>query len=224
MSSTLLIGLLLNSFCVLSKAYRGVSALWRLPIRVDRHGSHRNIFTPLGGGCWFFWSIFEMKKQKQKSRQRRRKPNASQLKRQRNKVLDLTAQGKNRAVVAATLGLGVNRLREDYALELDAGREQARAARADEARDEALTMEEYHYLDVVTDSFNSHWFDPTHGNLLFAGSDGRGAKSILDAFRAWRKRGGRYNVTGLSSKFDPDKAAAFAKIVAEHINKQTGEN
>ena len=69
-----------------------------------------------------------MKKPKQKARQRRRKPNASQLKRQRNKVLDLTTQGKNRAVVAATLGVGVNRLREDFALELDAGRMQAKEA------------------------------------------------------------------------------------------------
>ena len=94
-----------------------------------------------------------MKKLKQKARQRRRKPNASQLKRQRNRVLDLTAQGKNRAVVAATLGVGVNRLREGFALELDAGREQAKAARAEEAADEALSLEEYHFLDVVTDVF-----------------------------------------------------------------------
>jgi hypothetical protein len=73
--------------------------------------AHSHIFTGFGGG--FLETIFEMKKQKQKPRQRRRKPNASRLKRQRNKVLDLTAQGKNRAVVAATLGVGVNRLRED---------------------------------------------------------------------------------------------------------------
>jgi hypothetical protein len=156
-----------------------------------------------------------MKKQRQKPRQRRRKPNATQLKRQRNKVLDLTAQGKNRAVVAATLGLGVNRLREDYALELDAGRVQAKAARADEEKDEALTLEEYHFCDVLTDSFNSHWQDPTDGNLLFAGTDGRGARSIADAFAAWKKRGGRYNCTGRSTRFAQDKAAEFAKIVSE---------
>jgi hypothetical protein len=47
--------------------------------------------------------FLEMKKQQQKSRQRRRKLNATQFKRQ---VLGLTAQGKNRAVVAATLGIG----------------------------------------------------------------------------------------------------------------------
>jgi hypothetical protein len=166
-----------------------------------------------------------MKKQKQKPRQRRRKPNASQLKRHRNQVLDLTSQGKNRAVVAATLGLGVNRLREDFALELDAGRMQAKeAARADEAEAEALTMEDYHFLDVCTDSFHSHWQDPELGNLIFAGTDGKGGRTVEDMYAAHKQRGGRYNVTGLSAKFDPERAAAFAKIVAGHTNKQTEEN
>ena len=161
-----------------------------------------------------------MKKQKQKPRQRRRKPIASQLKRQRNKVLDLTAQGKNRAVVAATIGVGVNRLREDYALELDAGRLQAKeAARADEAEAEALTMEDYHFLDVCTDSFHSHWQDPQLGNLIFSGTDGKGGRTIEDMFAAHKQRGGRYNVTGLSTRFNEEKAIQFAKIAWDYRNK-----
>jgi hypothetical protein len=162
-----------------------------------------------------FGAIFQMKKPKQKMRQRRRKPNASQLKRQRNKVLDLTAQGKNRAVVAATLGIGVNRLREGYALELDAGRVQAKAARADEAQDAALTIAEYHALDAITTSVASDWMDETLGNLIFAGSDGKGARSVADAFAGWKARGGKWICTGLSSRFNKAKAAEFGKIVAE---------
>jgi hypothetical protein len=41
-----------------------------------------------------FGAFFEMKKPKQKARQRRRKPNASRLKRQSNKVLDLRRKAK----------------------------------------------------------------------------------------------------------------------------------
>jgi GH24 family phage-related lysozyme (muramidase) len=186
----------------------------------DRTGCHRDIFTPFGGGG--FWSIFEMKKQKQKSRQRRRKLNATQLKRQRNTVLDLTAQGKNRAVVAANLGIGVNNLREEFALELDAGRVQAKAARADEAQDAALTVAEYHVLNNITTSFSSDWYDSELGNLIWEGTDGKGARTVADAFSAWKKSGGKFNVTGLSTRFDKDKAVEFAKIVAEH-RKQTEE-
>jgi hypothetical protein len=176
------------------------------------------IRAPTGFLVGVFWRHFEMKKQKQKPRQRRRKPNASQLKRHRNQVLDLTSQGKNRAVVAATLGIGVNRLREGYALELDAGRVQAKAAKADEAEGAALTVAEYHALDSISAAFSSPWHE-ANGNLIFMGTDGKGARTVADAFAAWKQRSGRWNCTGLSSRFNKTKAAEFAKIAMDYRNK-----
>jgi hypothetical protein len=96
---------------------------------------------------------------------------------------------------------------------------QAKAARADELQDTALTIEEYHFLDVVSDCFSSHWFDERDGNLLFAGVDGRPARSVADAYCAWKKRGGRYNVTGRGTRFNKEKAIAFAKIASDYRNK-----
>ena len=156
-----------------------------------------------------------MKKQKQKPRQPRRKPNASQLKRQRNRVLDLTAQGKNRAVVAATIGVGVNRLREGFALELDAGRLQAKeAAGAEEADAAGLSQSQYHFLNAAALSFDEgSWLDSDGTNLLFRGVGGNGAKDLADAYAFWASNGERFNTTGLSTRFDPVKAARFAEIV-----------
>ena len=156
---------------------------------------------------------------KQKRAQRVRHPKLRPSKSQRKQVLALTAEGKNRELVATEAGVSIAKLRTDFASELDQGRKLAADKKADEEKDEALTMEEYHYLDVLTDSFNSHWQDATKGNLLFAGTDGKGARSIEDAFAAWKKRGGRYSVTGLSSKFDPDRAKDFAKIASDYRNK-----
>jgi hypothetical protein len=164
----------------------------------NRASSYSHIFTGFGGGFWS--NIFEMKKPKQKARQRRRKPNASQLKRQRNKVLDLTTQGKNRAVVAATLGVGVNRLREDFALELDAGRMQAKeAARADEA-DAALSQSQYHFRAAAESFDEGSWIDTDGTNLLFRGVGGNGAKDLADAYAFWASNGERFNTTGLSTR------------------------
>jgi hypothetical protein len=159
---------------------------------------------------------------KQKRAQRTRHPKMRPSKRQRERVLTLTAAGKNRELVATEAGVSIAKLRTDYASELDKGRTLAAQKKADEAADEALSLEEYHFCDVLTDSFNSHWFDG-HANILFMGMDGNGAKDISDAFAYWKSRGGHWNCTGLSSKFDPDKAVTFAKIVAEHRNKYQTE-
>ena len=140
-------------------------------------------------------------------------------------MLTLTAAGKNRELVASEVGESIAKLRTNYASELDIGRKLAADRKADEAGDQELSAADFHFLDVCVDSFNSHWQDPQLGNLLFAGTDGKGGRTVEDMYAAFKKRGGRYRVTGLSSTFDPDKAAAFAKIVAEHRNKyQTEEN
>jgi hypothetical protein len=168
-------------------------------------------FANFAGGPFFTGS--KMKKTKQSSRQRQIKLNSRQLKRRRGKVTDLTAQGKNRAVVAATLGIGVNRLREDYALELDAGRQLAAEA---EIEDVVLTPAEYHVLNAMKTAFASPWHNPTFGNDAWAGIDGRGARTIEDAFAGWKSRGGKWNTTGLSTKFDPVKAAEFGCIAQNY--------
>jgi hypothetical protein len=118
----------------------------------------------------------------------------------------------------------VNRLREDYALELDAGRVQAKTARADEA-DAALPQSQYHFLRAAATSLaEGSWIDTDGRNLLFRGVDGKGAKDLADAYAFWASNGERFNTTGLSTRFDPVKAARFAEIVNDHRNKfETGK-
>ena len=50
-------------------------------------------------------------------------------------------------------------------------------------------------------------------NLLFRGVGGNGAKDLADAYAFWASNGERFNTTGLSTRFDPVKAARFAEIV-----------
>lgn len=83
-----------------------------------------------------------MKKQKPRRRQRGRHLEAKPPKRQRDKVEKLTAQGMNRELVAAQTGVSIAKLRTDYAVELDAGRAVAKAARAD---DEAISKSDYYF-------------------------------------------------------------------------------
>jgi hypothetical protein len=82
-----------------------------------------------------------------------------------------------------------------------------------------LSAAEFHFLDVLTDSFNSHWQDEQLGNLLFAGTDGKGGRTVEDMYAAWKKRGGKYNTTGLSTRFNEEKAVQFAKIASDYRNK-----
>ena len=153
---------------------------------------------------------------KQKLAQRARHPKAKPSKRQRERVLKLTAEGKNRELVATEAGVSIAKLRTDYASELDMGRKLAADKKANEAEAEALTIEEYYVLNNITNSFASDWYDEEFGNLIWEGTDGKGARTVEDAFAAWKAKGGKFNVTGLSTRFNKDKAAEFAKIVAEH--------
>jgi hypothetical protein len=157
---------------------------------------------------------------KQKRAQRTHQhPKLKPSKRQRKKVLTLTAEGKNRELVAHETNISIAKLRTDYASELDVGRKLAADKKAEESEAQALSMEDFHFLDVCTDSFNSHWQDPQLGNLLFAGTDGKDGRTIEDMFAAFKQRGGKWTCTGLSSKFDPAKAATFSKIASDYRNK-----
>jgi len=150
----------------------------------------------------------------QKRAQRARHPKLKPSRRQREQVLTLTAEGLNRELVATEVGASIAKLRTDYARELDQGRKLAAYRKADEVKDE-ISLADYYFLDVLTDSFNSHWQDPIHGNLLFSGTDNKPARSIADAFAAFKRGGGRFNVTGRSRKLNKEKVAAFAKIVSQ---------
>jgi hypothetical protein len=86
------------------------------------------------------------------------------------------------------------------------------AATVSEAEVEALTIEEYYVLSNITNSFASDWYDETYGNLLWAGTaDGKGARTVEDAFAAWKQRDGKFNCSGLRSRFNKDKAESLPK-------------
>jgi hypothetical protein len=154
---------------------------------------------------------FDMKK-----RSKFRRGNGARPPRQRRDIVrTLAAQGASGDYIAATIGIGKNCLRSEHALDLHAGRESRKAER--EAADaSAISKEEYFFLRAAQQSFESEWFDPKHGNTLFFGMDGRGARNIDDAFAYWKSQGGRYITAGLSGKFDPEKYAAFSKIVERY--------
>jgi len=130
-------------------------------------------------------------------------------------VKQLAARGLSGDVIAASVGLNKNSLRAEHALDLHEGREIRAAEKAAEIE---LSLAEYHFLNAATLSFSDDgWFDDElKENLLFDGVDGKGAKNIDDAFAAWKAEGGRFITTGLSSKFDPEKYAEFAKIVLRY--------
>jgi hypothetical protein len=139
-------------------------------------------------------------------------------------VLALARQGLSGDVIAATVGVNKNFLRSEHALDLHEGKK-IRAAEQAAADAEAvkITPEEFHFLDAASASFASHWFDPQFGNALFFGTDGKGAKNIDDAFAAWKREGGKFILTGLTTRLDPQKAAKFSEIVERWRQNQKEE-
>ena len=116
-------------------------------------------------------------------------------------------------------GMHKNQLRRKYIDDIKEGRAVAKAAREEAEAAAKITKEEYHALDAMTLTFASHWFDDKHGNLLFPGTNGDGARTVEDAFAAWKADGGKYNCTGLSNIFDKKKYAAYSKIVSAYRQK-----
>ena len=128
-------------------------------------------------------------------------------------VLTMAARGKVEDEIAQALGIDKSILRKRHIDAIKAGKA-ARAATNEVLND--LTSEEYHFLAAATSSFASDWFDPRHGNDLFPGTDGNSAKSILDAFAAWKQQGGKYNCIGLSGRVDPEKLIEFSGVAATY--------
>jgi hypothetical protein len=133
-------------------------------------------------------------------------------------VADMAASGLVEDEIAQRLGVHKNVLRARHIDSIKAGK--AAAAASEEAA-AALTIEEFYVLNSITNSFASHWYHAALGNLIWPAANGKPARTIEDAFAAWKAKGGKFNVTGLSTKFDLVKAAEFAKIVSNYKHKQT---
>jgi hypothetical protein len=101
----------------------------------------------------------------------------------RRMVKTLAAKGLSGDVIAARLGVNKNFLRAEYALDLHAGREikWADKAAADAAE---LPRWERERLKAIKGSFQSHWYSPEHGNLLF------GFTHTVEEALAWCKQYG----------------------------------
>jgi hypothetical protein len=150
-------------------------------------------------------------------------PGSKPGKTQRDAIVQWAKSGLCEDEIAQKLQTDKNRLRKEH---IDAIKE-GKAARAAAAEEEiVITKAEYHFLNSATLSFapGSGWFDPKLGNFLFEGLDGRGAKNVDDAFAAWKASGGRYITSGLSNNFDPEKYAAFVKIVERYRQNSKEES
>ena len=96
-------------------------------------------------------------------------------------VQALARDGYSGDVIAASLGINKNHLRSAHALDLHAGREIRAAEEAAEAA-EALSKKEQARLECIKASFDSHWYDPEYGNLLF------GDTHTVEEALAWSKK------------------------------------
>jgi hypothetical protein len=83
-----------------------------------------------------------------------------------------------------------------------------------------ITKEEYYVLRAIKAAFESD-FHQNGSNLIWLGTDGKGARSIADAFANWKLESGKWNCTGLGSKLDPDLVDEFSKIVQDYRNRNT---
>jgi hypothetical protein len=113
--------------------------------------------------------------------------------------------------VAQIINVNKNRLRAEHALALANGRATLKKKKAEEAANE-LTLEELHCLDSILSSFSSRWHTPAHGNLLWRGVSGEGARSPADAFAKWQADGAHFVTTGLSHDFGPKRLQEFAEV------------
>ena len=137
-------------------------------------------------------------------------------------IKKMAADGLVEDQIALRLGLDKNLLRAKFIDDIKRGKSAAAASEADAS---ALTQAEYHFLNAAAASFaDDAWHDEELGNLLFACTDGKGARSVADAFAEWKARGGKFNTTGLSTRFNQAKAKEFAEIAMDYRNKfETGK-
>jgi hypothetical protein len=135
-------------------------------------------------------------------------------------IKKMATEGLVEDQIALRLGLDKNLLRAKFIDDIKRGRSAAAASEVDAA----LTQSQYHFLRAAATSFDEgSWIDTDGRNLLFRGVDGKGAKDLADAYAFWASNGERFNTTGLSTKFNPTKAARFAEIVNNYKRGKTDE-
>jgi hypothetical protein len=132
----------------------------------------------------------------------------------------MAEKGLSADVIAACLGIDRNTLRGRHALSLHNGRVKAAKQKA-AARGDGLTRAEMRAADVILGAISSHWQTPDLGNLLFEGLDGHGARNAAQAYARWLRDGGRWNCSGLTTDFSPERIAEFValKRAAEELLK-----
>jgi hypothetical protein len=96
-------------------------------------------------------------------------------------VRKLASEGSNLHTIAAHLDVGVNALRRDHALDLDAVR---RKRQAEKAATAMVSKDEREEIALIKRALASKWTTPKHGCALFGG-----AKTVAEAL-AW-PRGSR---------------------------------
>jgi len=137
---------------------------------------------------------------------------------ERRLVEHLTAAGLNGDVVSQILNVNKNKLRREHALALFSGRREAEKQKAAEAEaSDGLTREEKHAANSILQATSSHWQTPDHGNLIFDGLDGSGAKTAADAYAAWLLGGGHWNCSGLATNFSDECVFEFAELKREAL-------
>lgn len=80
-------------------------------------------------------------------------------------VRKLAGERCNLHTIAAHLDVGVNRLRREHALDLDAAR---RKRASEKAAAVAVSKEQQERIALIEMALNSHWTTPEHGCLLTA--------------------------------------------------------
>jgi hypothetical protein len=152
---------------------------------------------------------------------KRRRPSRKPRRPVADVVRNLAASGFVEDEIAQRLGVHKNVLRARHIDSIKAGKAAAAASEADVA---ALTVADYHVLQNIEAALASEWNDAVRGCELWPDADGRGSRTVEAAFAAWKQRGGYWNTTSLSSRFNKAKAARYAAIVAAYRKKhQTQE-
>jgi hypothetical protein len=132
----------------------------------------------------------------------------------RQVVEALRAKGLSGDVISQIFNVNKNTLRSEYALALHFGRVKAQQQRA-AAKGGDLTCAEKHAANLILQATSSHWQTPEHGNLIFQGLDGHGARSPAQAYAKWLLDGGRWNCSGLTSDFSAERIAEFIALKRE---------
>jgi len=130
----------------------------------------------------------------------------------RQVVQALRAKGLSGDVISEIPNVNKNTLRSKHAVALHIGRARLKQQKA-EAGD--LTSAEKHAADSILQATSSHWQTPEHGNLLYDGLDGHGARSPAQAYAKWLLDGGRWNCTGRTNDFSAERIAEFVALKRE---------